>query len=98
MPGKGMEDEATRKTLMGLMATLTPDKQFIDAQAFVTWLDAQPAVNKQRKIGTAGYSMGGPLTMRTAATFPDRVGAAHRSMALISRMTLPIAHICWYRS
>ena len=76
MPGKGMEDEATRKTLMGLMATLTPEKQFMDAQAFVAWLDAQPAVNKQRKMGTAGYCMGGPLTMRTAATFPDRIGAA----------------------
>jgi carboxymethylenebutenolidase len=41
----------------------------------VTWLDAQPSINKNRKIGTAGYCMSGPIVMRTAATFPDRIGA-----------------------
>ncbi len=43
--------------------------------AFVTWLDTQAAVNKQRKMGTAGYCMGGPMVMRTAAALPDRIGA-----------------------
>jgi carboxymethylenebutenolidase len=33
-------------------------------------------VDKSRKIGTMGYCMGGPFTMRTAAAVPDRVGAA----------------------
>jgi carboxymethylenebutenolidase len=33
-------------------------------------------VKKTAKVGTTGYCMGGPLTMRTAATVPDRVGAA----------------------
>jgi carboxymethylenebutenolidase len=47
-----------------------------DAQAFVAWLDAQPQVNKSKKIGTQGYCMGGPLIMRTAAAVPDRIGAA----------------------
>jgi carboxymethylenebutenolidase len=46
-----------------------------DAKAFITWLDAQSAVDKKKKIGTTGYCMGGPLTMRTAAAFPDRIGA-----------------------
>jgi carboxymethylenebutenolidase len=46
-----------------------------DAQAFVTWLDAQKQVNVARKIGTQGYCMGGPLVMRTSATRPDRIGA-----------------------
>ena len=36
----------------------------------------QPSVDRSRKLGTTGYCMGGPLVMRTAATNPDRVGAA----------------------
>jgi carboxymethylenebutenolidase len=47
-----------------------------DAVAFIGFLDSQAAVKKTAKIGTTGYCMGGPLTMRTAATVPDRVGAA----------------------
>jgi carboxymethylenebutenolidase len=42
----------------------------------VPWLDSQPAVNRHRKLATTGYCMGGPITMRTAAAFPDRIGAA----------------------
>jgi carboxymethylenebutenolidase len=47
-----------------------------DAAAFVGFLDAQPSVDKTRKMGTTGYCMGGPFVFRTAAAFPDRVGAA----------------------
>ena len=47
-----------------------------DAKAFIAWLDAQPQVDKSKKIGTIGYCMGGPIVMRTAATIPERVGAA----------------------
>ena len=43
--------------------------------AFIAFLDAQPQVNKAKKIGTQGYCMGGPLVFRTAAAVPDRVGA-----------------------
>ena len=46
-----------------------------DAAAFVAFLDAQPQVNKARKIGVQGYCMGGPLTIRTMAAVPDRIGA-----------------------
>lgn len=46
-----------------------------DAQAFVAWLDAQPQVDKAKKIGTQGYCMGGPLVFRTAAALPERIGA-----------------------
>jgi carboxymethylenebutenolidase len=74
-PGAGMQDEATRQTLMGLMGTLTPAVQFADAKSFVGFLDSQPVVDHKRKMGTAGYCMGGPLTFRTAASFPDRIGA-----------------------
>jgi carboxymethylenebutenolidase len=47
-----------------------------DAKAFIAWLDKQPSVAKNRKIGTQGYCMGGPIALRTAAAVPDRVGAA----------------------
>jgi carboxymethylenebutenolidase len=46
-----------------------------DAKAFIAWLDAQPQVNKNRKIGTQGYCMGGPMAFNTASAVPDRVGA-----------------------
>jgi carboxymethylenebutenolidase len=61
---------------MGLMASLTPEVQVADAKVFVAWLDKQPAVDAKKKMGTTGYCMGGPITMRTAATLPSRIGAA----------------------
>jgi carboxymethylenebutenolidase len=70
-----MSDPEVRKALMGLAGALSPDTANTDAKAFVPWLDSQAAVDKKKKIGTTGYCMGGPLTMRTAAAFPNRVGA-----------------------
>jgi carboxymethylenebutenolidase len=46
-----------------------------DAKAFIGWLDQQASVAKNRKVGTQGYCMGGPIAFRTAAAMPDRVGA-----------------------
>jgi carboxymethylenebutenolidase len=46
-----------------------------DALSFTTFLDAQPQVDKAKKMGTQGYCMGGPLVVRTAAAVPDRIGA-----------------------
>jgi len=46
-----------------------------DAVAYIAFLDAQKQVDKKKKIGVQGYCMGGPLTLRAAATVPDRVGA-----------------------
>jgi carboxymethylenebutenolidase len=46
-----------------------------DATTYVAFLDAQPQVDKAKKIGTQGYCMGGALVVRTAAAVPDRVGA-----------------------
>jgi carboxymethylenebutenolidase len=68
-------DPATRQTLMSLAGSLNPATAVTDAKAFVAFLDSQPSVDKKRKIGTTGYCMGGPFVLRTAATFPDRVGA-----------------------
>ena len=57
------------------MGSLTPATVLTDAKAFISYLDQQPSVDKKRKMATTGYCMGGPFTMRTAAAFPDRIGA-----------------------
>jgi len=62
--------------LLPLMQGLTPSVQATDSKAFVAWLDQQASVAKNRKIGTQGYCMGGPIALRTAGNVPDRVGAA----------------------
>lgn len=61
--------------LVPLARTLNAATHATDARAFVTWLDQQASVAKNRRIGTQGYCMGGPMAFRTAATMPDRVGA-----------------------
>src|SRR5271169_6379845 len=61
--------------LMPLARALNETTQMTDAKAFIGWLDAQESVAKDRKIGTQGYCMGGPIAFRTAAAAPDRVGA-----------------------
>ena len=63
------------KALMPLMQALNATTHMTDAKAFIAWLDQQPSVAKNRKIGTQGYCMGGPIAFRTAAAVPDRVGA-----------------------
>jgi carboxymethylenebutenolidase len=65
-----------RDTLMPLMGSLNADTQVRDARAFISFLDSQPQVDQDRKMGTMGYCMGGPFTMRTASAVPDRIGAA----------------------
>ena len=63
------------KTLMPLAQGLSETTHMTDAKAFIAWLDKQPSVNRNRKVGTQGYCMGGPIAFRTAAAVPDRVGA-----------------------
>jgi carboxymethylenebutenolidase len=61
--------------VMPLMQALTETTHMTDAKAFTGWLDQQPSVAKNRKMGTQGYCMGGPMAFRTAVAAPDRVGA-----------------------
>jgi carboxymethylenebutenolidase len=61
--------------VMPLAQSLNETTHMTDAKAFVAWLDQQPSVAKNKKIGTQGYCMGGPMALRTAAAVPDRVGA-----------------------
>lgn len=46
-----------------------------DSKALVGFLDSQAQVDANRKIGTQGHCMGGPLVFRTAASQSDRIGA-----------------------
>jgi carboxymethylenebutenolidase len=63
------------QSVMGLARGLNETTHMTDAKAFIGWLDTQAAVAKNRKMGTQGYCMGGPMAFRTAAAMPDRVGA-----------------------
>ena len=61
--------------LMPLAQGLNAATHMTDAKAFIAWLGQQTPVAKNRKIGTQGYCMGGPIAFRTAAAVPDRVAA-----------------------
>jgi carboxymethylenebutenolidase len=78
-----------------------------DAVAYVSFLDAQPQVNKKKKMGTHGYCLGGPHVMKTAAALPDRVGAGaefHGGFLVTDKPTSPhllapkIKRVCISRS
>ena len=74
--------------VMPLMQALTETTHMTDAKAFTGWLDQQPSVAKNRKMGTQGYCMGGPMAFRTAVAAPDRVGAvaSFHGAALVTDM------------
>ena len=61
--------------LMPLAQGLNETTHMTDSKAFIAWLDQQPSVAKNRKMGVQGYCMGGPIAFRTAAAVPDRIGA-----------------------
>ncbi len=61
--------------IMALKNGLTDAMVDRDSSAFVNYLDAQPQTDKNRKAGVQGYCMSGPLSFRTAAARPDRIGA-----------------------
>jgi carboxymethylenebutenolidase len=64
-----------RAKLMPYIKLLTPEGTTSDAGAVIDWLDKQSAVDTGKKVGASGYCMGGPFTIRTAASRPERVGA-----------------------
>jgi carboxymethylenebutenolidase len=63
------------KEMFAFRKGMTPATDMSDAKTFVAWLDAQPQVNKNRKVGVQGYCMGGPMSFHTAAAVPGRIGA-----------------------
>src|SRR6478609_9354472 len=69
-------DPSVMTKLRPLMGSIgAPGAAEKDATAFVAFLDQQPSVARNRRIGTQGYCMGGALVVRTAAAVPDRIGA-----------------------
>lgn len=74
-PGESFRDPEVREKLMPHARSLSPATCISDGQAFVEFLDSQPSVDTDRKIGTTGYCMTGSYTMRLAAAMPERIGA-----------------------
>ncbi|MCX7863851.1 MAG: dienelactone hydrolase family protein [Novosphingobium sp.] len=68
--------EENRARMMAWRETLVADAVRRDALAFIAFLDRSRAVDRRRGIGVAGYCMGGPFAVRTAAAVPGRVRAA----------------------
>jgi carboxymethylenebutenolidase len=69
-------DTAQRAKLTPLMGSINAaGAAERDAAALIAWLDAQPQVDRTKKVGAQGYCMGGALVMRTAAAVPNRMGA-----------------------
>jgi carboxymethylenebutenolidase len=69
-------DPAQRSKLTPLMGSINAEGAAErDAAAFIAWLDTQRQVDRNRKVGTQGYCMGGALVVRTAAAVANRVGA-----------------------
>jgi carboxymethylenebutenolidase len=73
--GKTFRDPGVRDLLMPHARSLSQETCVTDGRALVRFLDSQPSVDTNRKIGTTGYCMTGSYTMRLAAAIPDRIGA-----------------------
>jgi carboxymethylenebutenolidase len=61
--------------IMGFRNALTDSMVDRDSGAYVTFLDAQAETDRRKKAAVQGYCMSGPLSFRTAAVRPDRIGA-----------------------
>jgi carboxymethylenebutenolidase len=74
--GKPTATGATEiKEMLPFRKGMTQATDMSDAKTFVAWLDAQPQVNKNRRVGVQGYCMGGPMSFNTASAVPGRIGA-----------------------
>ena len=74
-PGFDFSKPEDRARVMGYRGAMTNAGIDSDAQAYVAFLDAQPQTSKKKKVGVQGSCMGGPLSFRTAAAVPARIGA-----------------------
>jgi len=62
-------------SIMAFRNGLTDEMVDRDSAALITFLDAQTQTDRQRKAAVQGYCMSGPISFRTAAARPDRIGA-----------------------
>lgn len=85
-PGESFDQPAVRDKIMPWRAALTADAVTRDGTTFVAFLDKQKEVDTKRHVGSAGYCMGGPMVLRTAAAVPNRVhaGASFHGAGLVS--------------
>jgi len=74
-PGFDFSKPEDRARVMGYRQAMNNDGVDNDAKAYLAFLDAQPQTNRRKKAGVQGYCMGGPLSFRTAAVVPNRIGA-----------------------
>jgi carboxymethylenebutenolidase len=77
-----------RARLTGYRSAMTDEGIDHDAQAYLSFLDAQAQTSKRRKAGVQGYCMGGALSFRTAAAVPNRiaaVGSFHGGNGLVTQ-------------
>jgi carboxymethylenebutenolidase len=74
-PGESFGDPAVRQRLMPHARSLSAGTCVSDGGAFIEYLDAHPAGDPKRQVGTAGYCMTGSYTIRLAAAYPERIGA-----------------------
>ena len=85
-PGEFFDQPAVRERITPWRATLTPAATTSDGKTFVAFLDRQKEVDTKRGLGSAGYCLGGPMVLRTAAALPVRVhaGASFHGAGLVS--------------
>jgi len=86
-PNESFDDPDTMKFLRSMAWKLTQEVVASDAKTYINFLDDQPSVDLNRKIGTMGYCMGGELVVLTAAAAPNRVGAVasfHGSRSIVT--------------
>ncbi|MEM6625400.1 MAG: dienelactone hydrolase family protein [Pseudomonadota bacterium] len=73
--GLSIRDPGGRELVGAHYQPLSPTTVVTDAEAIVTWLDQQDAVDTNRGIGAVGFCMSGSWTIRAAAALPERVKA-----------------------
>ena len=66
--------------MMAFRKGMSAATDMTDAKTFVAWLDAQPQVNKNRKVGVQGYCMGGPMSFHGISG-----SRPHRRRRVVSR-------------
>lgn len=74
-PGDTPDTAKIREQAFEWRKLITAEAAVRDATAFIAFIDKQKETDTKRGVGTTGYCMGGPLTMRTAAAVPGRVKA-----------------------
>ena len=74
-PKKVFATGDVRKAIAHLFESTDNARAAEDTEAFLTYLDSRTNV-AGKKVGTAGYCMGGAISLTVAGTYPDRIAAA----------------------